>query len=78
MLSLILSIMKLDPEEQKRGALWFMISAPVAIGLTIALYFVNEGLSNSTYEADTGRTLRELRSAQTTLHGAAQDPRLNP
>ena len=73
----ILKGMKLDPEEQKRGTLWFMISAPVAIGLTIALYFVNEGLTNSTSEADIGKTLRELRTAQTTLHGAAIDPRQN-
>lgn len=67
--------MKLDPEEQKKGLTWLLIAGPVAIFLTFALYTADQTLTQSTGEAELGKTLRELRGAQTSLSAGAVDPR---
>lgn len=67
--------MKLDPQEQKKGIIWFLIAGPFAILLTFALYNIDQTLTNSTAEAELGNTLRELRGAQTSLKASDLDPR---
>jgi hypothetical protein len=68
--------MNLDQQEQKQGIVWFLIAAPVAILLTIALYRVDETLTHSTADSDMQKTLVELRSAQSSLTAGESDPRL--
>lgn len=65
--------MKLDPVEQKDGMAWFMGAGLLALLLALFLFKADEMLTHSSSEVDLGKTLRELRLAQTSLDSRASD-----
>ena len=67
--------MQHDAAEQKRGITWLMIAGPVAIALTTTLYCINNRLEDSQGEKILGETLRELRTAQTSIESHVTDSR---
>ena len=62
-------------QEAKDGTVWYFTALCVAVLLTLALWRWDDALSNSTREQDLGRTLRELRGAQTSLPSKVTDVR---
>lgn len=70
--------MKLDPNEQRLGYIWFAGAGTFAIILSLFLYCTNVRLHASTGEQVKGATLNELRVAQTSLASHVSDPRMNP
>lgn len=67
--------MKLDPEEQRLGYIWFVCAGTFAVCLSIFLYSTNTSLHTSKAEEDKYNTLLHLRGAQTSLSSGAADPR---
>jgi hypothetical protein len=67
--------MELDPQEQKDGMRWLYSAGAFAVVLSIFLFVSDHKLSTSTREKDLGNTLRELRTAQTSLTGRVTDER---
>ncbi len=68
--------MQVDSQETKGAAKWFAFAGLAAVTFSLALYLVDQGLSHSTRERDLGQTLRELRTAQTSLASSKTvDPR---
>ena len=69
--------MQIDQKEVSGGATWFWGAGLVAVLFSLSLYFMDEMLSNSSREVDLGKTLHELRLAQTSVGTAGTvDPRL--
>ena len=69
--------MQVDAKEAQGGAKWFYRAGLVAIVFSIVLYSMDQRLSNSTRDIDLGKTIHELRLAQTSLGSPATvDPRL--
>lgn len=67
--------MNIDPKIERDGIRWFFIAGTAALALSLFLFFVDEGLSNSKSEQRLAETLRELRTAQASLPSGAVDPR---
>ncbi len=67
--------METHAQEGKDGAVWYFTALLAGIALTFALWRWDDALSNSTREQDLGRTLLELRGAQTTLPSNVTDVR---
>lgn len=67
--------MKQDPIVQKDAKAWIFRAGAAAILLCIFLFMSDEYLSNSPREKELGRTLFELRSAQTSLSSGVTDTR---
>jgi hypothetical protein len=64
------------PNDEKGGASWFYGAGAIAILFSIFLYAADEGLSNSKRDQNLGKTLFELRSAQSLVGTeATKDPR---
>lgn len=70
--------MKLDPQEQRLGYIWFMGAGTFAVLLSLFLYCTNVRLHASQAEKEKGEMLHELRSAQTSLSSHVTDVRINP
>ena len=64
-----------EAHEAKDGTVWYFGALCAAVLLTLALWRWDDALSNSTREQDLGRTLRELRGAQTSLPSNVTDLR---
>ncbi len=67
--------MKVDPNEARAGQRWFVIAGMVAILFGLFLKNADDRMTVSRSEKELGATLRELRTAQTSLPATAQDPR---
>lgn len=67
--------MILDSEEQLAGRQWFWGAGAAAVLLCLFLAYLDYQLSSSSREQDLGRSLRELRSAQSALSSGMSDPR---
>ncbi len=67
--------MKLNPEDEKAGLRWLFVAGPLAVLLSFGLMKIDDFLSNSTREKELGRTLHELRLAQTSLSSGGSDER---
>jgi len=67
--------METNAQEGKDGAVWYFTALLAGIALTFALWRWDDALSNSTREQDLGRTLLELRGAQTSLPSNVTDVR---
>lgn len=68
--------MKLDADEIKSGYMWFVGAGIFAVMLSIALFSIDEMLSNSDSEKKLGAAIYELRSAQTSLPTGSFDERM--
>jgi hypothetical protein len=68
--------MQLDEMEVARGKRWFFLAGLVAVMFSVALFRVDEYLSNSPRDKNLGATLKELRTAQAGLPGRGIDERL--
>ena len=66
---------QLEQIEAKSAVRWFFGAGLFAILLVIALYAIDNRLSNSTRERDLGNTLKQLRGAQAALPGRVTDER---
>jgi hypothetical protein len=73
---LIEECMQLDEMEVARGKRWFFLAGLVAVMFSVALFRVDEYLSNSPRDKNLGATLKELRTAQAGLPGRGIDERL--
>lgn len=60
---------------ERDGYRWFFALGLVAIALSLALWTVDDVLSNSDSEQRLGQTLKELRTAQHTLPARVTDSR---
>lgn len=69
--------MNLDQTEVKNGYYWLFGAGLFAIALSIALFTVDETLSNSDSEDRTGKIIYEMRSAQTSFGVGSVDERQN-
>lgn len=67
--------MHIDSKIEKDGVRWFFIAGGCAVVLSIFLYMVDEGLTNSNREQKLAETLRELRTAQASVAAGSIDPR---
>ncbi len=67
--------MELNQQEVKDGMRWLFSAGAFAIALTVFLFFTDHKLSTSTREQDLGNTLRELRTAQSSLASRVTDER---
>ncbi len=67
--------MELKDEELKGGRLWFVLAGAAAIVLAVALRFIDNRLSASPREQVLGATLKELRTAQSSIPSRSTDPR---
>lgn len=67
--------MKLDEQEQKLGAAWFFITAPVALLTILFLAKADIYLTYTDSEEKHAATMHELRLAQTSLPSATLDAR---
>ncbi len=62
-------------QVQQDGMKWFFGALLVSVAFSAWLWQMDEKLSNSTGEKVLGRTLLELRGAQTSLPSGVTDPR---
>lgn len=67
--------MDVSREEERSAHLWFLIAGTFAVGLSVFLTCVDQGLTNSPRERELASTLRELRTAQTSLDSRVTDQR---
>lgn len=66
---------QIEQVEAKSAFRWLFGAGTVAVLLVIALYLVDNRLTNSPRERDLGNTLRTLRGAQASLPGRVNDER---
>ena len=68
--------MEIKATEARTAARWFYVAGAVAVLLSYTLFRVDEALTNSKREENLGKTLFELRTAQTSLGSEkVEDPR---
>ena len=70
--------MRIDPRDEKWGWQWFCVAGGFAVLLSVVLAYVDTSLISSDKEQRLGKTLYELRSAQTSLGSRKQDFRQAP
>jgi hypothetical protein len=70
--------MEINAQEARNGTKWFYGAGLVALLLSYALFSADEMLSHSPREKILGETLKELRTAQSSLGSPKLvDPRLD-
>ena len=69
--------MNLDQTEIRNGYYWFFGAGLFAVALSIALFTVDETLSNSDSEKKLGEAIYDMRSAQTSFGTGSVDERLS-
>lgn len=67
--------MELDPAEQRRGYIWFFGASAFALGVIFIVVNGDRYLSTSKREVVVHDTLKELRTAQTSLDSLTSDER---
>lgn len=68
--------MKLDQDEARRGAYWFVFAGFFAICVAVGIYNLDLYLEGSNYEKESTNTLREVRTAAGALGSGNSDVRL--
>ncbi len=68
--------MEIPAKEAKTAARWFYIAGAIAVLFSFTLFRVDEALTHSKRDENLGKTLLELRTAQTSLGSEkSEDPR---
>lgn len=65
---------KLTEKERKDSWIWLFGAGTFAICIALFMFWSDRTLANSDHEQRLANTLREIRTAQSSLHGTA-DPR---
>lgn len=68
--------MEVSKEDVKSGTRWLFGAGLFACFFAFCLFLIDQRLSNSTGEKDLGATLKQLRTAQTSLNSLSTDERL--